>query len=282
VRSLSLPPENRAVRARPFLRWAGGKRWLLKNYSHHFPVAYRRYVEPFIGGGAVFFGVAPESALIADSNSELIATYKGLRNDLASVLDQLRVHAKRHGERYYYEVRDERPTTNVAIAARMIYLNKACWNGLYRVNGNGDFNVPYGDVSPPRIDEERLRLVSKALRIADIENQDFERTINSVRRRDFVFVDPPYTVRHNKNGFIKYNQKIFSWEDQERLAKHLELARQKGAQVVISNADHKSIRDLYSLKFWNHLTVYRSSTLASDASKRGAVSELLIKSKNCN
>jgi DNA adenine methylase len=162
-------------------------------------------------------------------------------------------------------------------AARFIYLNRTCWNGLYRVNKKGEFNVPIGTKSSVILEGDDFELVSKALKSATITTCDFETTIDKAGRGDFIFIDPPYTVKHNLNGFIKYNENIFSWQDQVRLKKSISDAVEKGAFVLVTNANHKSIKELYKGS-GEMIALNRASVIAGKSEARGTYSELAIKS----
>ena len=259
----------------PFLKWAGGKRWLV--YYHHdiFPCSYNRYIEPFLGSGAVFFHLQPRNAILSDTNLELINCYQALKSDSDKVLKTLKQHDRKHCKDYYYHIRDAKPRNIYTRAARFIYLNRTCWNGLYRVNLNGQFNVPIGTKNNILLDTDTFDAVSKQLKGAEIRHSDFETVIDEAEKNDLIFIDPPYTVKHNYNGFIKYNETLFNWEDQLRLRDATVRAKQRGAQIVLTNADHKSIRALYRNDF-DLYRVNRESVLAANSSFRGKVHELLV------
>jgi len=263
---------------RPFLNWAGGKRWLVSSHPESLTRTTGRYIEPFVGSGAVFFFLQPESALLADTNVLLVETYMAVRDEPEKVYDRLRKHQRRHSSEYYYRVRSSQPRTRAARAARLIYLNRTCFNGLYRVNLRGEFNVPIGSKQSVLYPDDDFEAWALALSGTVVTAQDFEATINSAQFSDFLYVDPPYTVKHNMNNFVKYNEHIFSWSDQERLARCLTAAADRGASVTLSNADHPSIRELYSADSWTHQTVDRHSRLAASSKHRRPTTELLISS----
>jgi DNA adenine methylase len=265
----------------PFLKWAGGKRWLVANHSNLFPSSFKTYFEPFLGSGAVFFHLLPEKAVLADKNAELIGVYEAIRNDWKGLLQHLKIHQKYHSKRYYYYVRGLSPRSIVSKAARFIYLNRTCFNGLYRVNMSGDFNVPKGTKSSVLLPGDDFQAVAHALRKCKLIAGDFAEIIEKAGRGDFVYVDPPYTVRHNNNNFIKYNETLFSWDDQVRLAQALFAARSRGAKILVSNVDHNSIRSLYS-GFGIISRVHRQSLLAADSIKRRASTELIITNLRVN
>lgn len=261
-------------RVQPFLKWAGGKRWLVSK-GLPTPNSYNRLVEPFVGSGAVFFHLQPESALLCDVNPELINLYKVVRDEPDRIQKALEFHHEKHSEEHYYRVRSQKCATSLERAARTLYLNRTCWNGLYRVNKMGDFNVPIGTKTEVILRGERMQDYSKVLKNAQIEVQDFENTIDLCEHGDFLFVDPPYTVKHNMNGFVKYNENIFSWNDQIRLSDALKRASTRGAHIVVTNADHESVLDLYKDGF-DYRPVQRSSVLAASSTHRGITSEAIF------
>lgn len=258
----------------PFLKWAGGKRWLASRHASIFPENYNRYIEPFLGSGAVFFKLAPQKAILADLNKELIDTYRAIKNDWHQVFSRLQIHHELFNKDYYYKIRNSKPANLYDRAARLIFLNRTCWNGLYRVNLKGVFNVPIGTKVAVIQEDDDFEKISKFLKKAKLYNDDFAVIIDKARENDLIFVDPPYTVRHDNNGFIKYNEKLFSWDDQIRLRNALVRAKQRGAKVIMTNANHKSIQKLYKNNF-ELLTVNRNSVLSGKSEYRGTVSELI-------
>lgn len=259
----------------PFLKWAGGKRWLSDRILQLASPIHGRYIEPFLGGGAVFFALKPERALLSDVNAELINTYSAIRDDHEKVFSLLKVHHLAHSKEYYYRVRSYKPRCEYRKAARFIYLNRTCWNGLYRVNLNGQFNVPIGTKSSVLMPTDDWPTLSALLGSAQLACGDFADSIAQAEEGDLVFADPPYTVKHNLNGFIKYNDSLFSWNDQIRLRDAALSAKRRGARVIVTNAHHESIKDLYQQHF--HLeSVSRASVLAGSAIHRGRYEELLI------
>lgn len=260
----------------PFLKWAGGKRWLMSAYSNIFPSEFNHYYEPFLGSGAVFFSIRPLEATLSDINPELISCYLAIRDNWASVKGLLETHHKNHTKEYYYLLRQEKPTDAVAKAARFIYLNRTCWNALYRVNLKGEFNVPIGTKNNVLLNTDNFEEVSKSLANVTIDNVDFEEVINRARKDDLIFADPPYTVKHNFNGFVKYNEKMFHWDDQIRLSQSLIDASARGCKIIITNAHHPSIMELYKDHFQLSVT-YRNSVIAASSDRRGKYEELIIK-----
>lgn len=260
----------------PFLKWAGGKRWLVSQHSDWLRLDANRYVEPFLGSGAVFFHIQPKSAVLSDLNTELISAYQALRDAPRKVRRHLMAHQRMHSHDHYYRVREQAPRTSATQAARFIYLNRTCFNGLYRVNLQGVFNVPKGTRDTVVFPTDDFKNVSRFLQAAELVSSDFADTVNKAKEGDFLYIDPPYTVRHNNNNFLKYNENIFSWADQMRLATCVAQAAKRGASILISNADHPCIHDLYGASFWQRLTVDRFSRLASSAKHRKGTTEAVI------
>lgn len=259
----------------PFLKWPGGKRWLVPEIRQRVGKIESTYYEPFLGGAAVFFALAAGEAVLADINPGLIELYRAMRDSPAILHGHLSVHQAKHNRRYYYQTRAARPSDAIERAARMLYLNRTCFNGIWRVNREGAFNVPMGTKTNVVFDGESFDEIARALKGAALHEQDFERTIEMASRGDVVYADPPYTVTHNDNGFIKYNDKIFSWADQIRLRDALRAALERGARVLVSNANHKSIRKLYR-GFGKLDEILRHSVVAGVGDKRAPTSELLI------
>ena len=262
----------------PFLKWAGGKRWLTSRVDEEFSFPeYNRYIEPFLGSGAMFFKHQPTSSILNDLNEELMITYKAIKKDWRKVYQILKRYHKLHNENFYYEMRSSNPRTIYSRAAKFIYLNRTCFNGLYRVNRSGEFNVPLGTKTNVVLPTDNFERISKNLQRARICHGDFERIIEKAQDQDFIFVDPPYTVKHENNGFVKYNEKLFSWEDQERLKDSLVRASERGAYIMITNAFHESIRKLYWGTGFKKEVVLRNSVIAASSSDRGKYKEYIIK-----
>lgn len=264
-----------APQTEPFLKWAGGKRWAVPNLRTLVPRVYGTYFEPFLGGGSLFFALRPANAALSDANIDLINAYRVVRDkpdDLERWLERLDSH---HDSNLYYRIRSRARGSEFWSALRFIYLNRTCWNGLYRVNKRGEFNVPIGTktaISYPK----GLSDQSSALKGATLEACDFSVTINRANTGDFVYVDPPYTVKHNNNGFVKYNENIFKWDDQERLAEEIASAIKRGVKVLVSNAAHESVRSLYA-GIGEIFEVERSSVLAASSLYRKREKEVIIK-----
>lgn len=260
----------------PFLKWAGGKRWLFTDEFITRLPSYERYIEPFLGGGAGFFALRPPAAFLCDVNEELINLYTQVRDHPAEISVRIRELQAEHTRTFYYDMRATCPTDPFERAVRTLYLNRTCWNGLYRLNQLGKFNVPIGTKDRIILETDDFELASELLANAELEVADFEQTLGGAGPGDLVFVDPPYTVKHNMNGFIKYNESIFTWEDQQRLHQSATMAAKRGAHVMITNADHASIRDLYSSATAIE-PVVRASVLAANPKFRSRTTELLIR-----
>jgi DNA adenine methylase len=257
----------------PLLKWAGGKRLLLSHILPFAPATFHRYYEPFLGGGAMFFSLQPPCATLSDTNEDLIEAYVEVRDSVQSVIDLLKRMPNSEGD--YYRIRESRPRTSVARAARLIYLCTLSFNGIYRQNLKGVFNVPYGHkthIAP--CDEDRLRRIAGTLQGKTVVPSDFESVAANAKKGDFAYFDPPYTVAHGNNGFIKYNANIFSWADQKRLASLANTLRKNGCNVLVSNADHRSIRELYP-RFKVRI-IERHSVMAASSLYRRPVKECLF------
>lgn len=261
----------------PFLKWAGGKRWLVQKHYDLFPKQFERYIEPFVGSGAVFFALQPSIGVLSDCNHALIEAYNAIKLDYKAVLKALKVHQENHSFDYYYKIRASTPRTIYTRAARFIYLNRTCWNGLYRVNQAGMFNVPKGTKNNVVLETDDFGAISLLLQNSEIMKSDFEAVISSARSGDFVFADPPYTIKHNKNNFVKYNEELFHWENQERLRDALISADKKGVQFMLTNAAHPSVKELYGKCGFNVIELERASVIASQAARRGVYTELIVR-----
>lgn len=263
------------AKCKPFLRWPGGKRWFVQHYSNLLPQTFNIYHEPFLGSGAVFFHLNPKQSIISDVNEWLMDTYRAIQSNYILVEEYLAQYQALHCKDFYYSSRNAKHTTLHKRAAQFIYLNRACWNGLFRVNRKGEFNVPIGTRSNiSRVDE--LKCINESLSGAYISSECFTRSIKDVASGDFVFVDPPYTVKHNNNGFIKYNETLFSWNDQVMLRDLLYDAHIKGAKILLLNANHESVISLYE-GFGSLHELNRNSMLAASSTFRGKTTEIAIK-----
>ena len=259
---------------KPFIKWPGGKRWLLDSKQITLPDYDGRYIEPFLGGAAVFFYLSPTKAILSDVNSKLINTYDAVRSDWQLVHCALKRMQALHCEEFYYKERARKRRTNHTKAAQFLYLNRTCWNGLYRENLFGEFNVPIGTKTQVLLPDDNFESASKALQRAELRVCDFEETLMDAKKGDLVFLDPPYTTAHNINGFIKYNQNIFSWNDQVRLRRCAEAAYQRGSKIILTNADHRTIHELYA-DMGQPKIVSRSSVISGSATARGKTTEVV-------
>ena len=272
-------------RPHPFLKWAGGKTTLIEEIAKRVSPTetFTRYVEPFVGGGALFFWIRHElprlTCRIADRNPLLTNTYVVVRDAVDELISALEVHARKHSTDHYYEVRQSNPSDPVERAALFIYLNRTCYNGLWRVNRRGEFNVPLGKYTNPKIlDEKTLRMVSQTLQDVEIWCVDFEEAVGDCGRNDLIYFDPPYQPLSATSRFTSYTPEGFGREEQERLARVFEILRKKGAFVILSNSDAEIVRNLYQVlspkPILDRVRVARS--INSKAGRRGAIDELLI------
>lgn len=258
--------------ARPFLRWPGGKRWLAPSLAPIIRATLQeRYVEPFLGSGAMFFAVQPARATLSDVNGALIATYRHIRNNRAAVIRALKRWPL--DQATFNSLRSTPIGSTAADAARFLYLNRVAFSGIYRVNQAGFFNVPYGGDRSHHVfwETDLLADASAALRSADLAARDFETSLALATEGDVVYCDPTYTVAHANNGFMRFNEKLFSWADQIRLAESARAAAARGATVIVSNAAHKSVRALYAGA--SRVTLARQSRLSASPDHRGIVDE---------
>ena len=274
--------------ATPIIKWVGGKGRLLSQLAPLLPPAAeeRRHVEPFIGGGAMFFARRPERALLSDVNPELIGVYKAVRDDVDGVISELsRLASAGHAAEAYYGVRTrynaERrarasKTTQTSRAAMFVYLNKTCFNGLHRVNRSGEFNVPAGKYKNPRIlDAENLRAASAALANADLRCAGFEELLGSARPGDFVYLDPPYVPASTTANFTAYAQDGFGPADQERLRDVYRELDRRGCRLMLSNSDVPAVRELY--REWRIDVVMAPRAVSCDGAGRQSVAEVVVR-----
>jgi len=271
--------------ARPFLKWAGGKRQLVPEIKKYVPKKYGTYHEPFVGAGALLFELQPPKAVINDSNSELINCYQVIKDSVDELIDNLREFKFKNEEEYYYQIRDwdrqfneykNIPTPRRA--ARILYLNKTCYNGLFRVNSHGQFNVPFGRYKNPNIlDEAALKAINKYLNNnkIDIFNTDFEEALKDAKKGDFVYLDPPYDPISNTASFTGYDVNGFDKNEQKRLKKVFDDLTSRGCKVILSNASTDFIKNLYE-DSGSLITVAATRNINSNAFKRGKVDEVLI------
>jgi DNA adenine methylase len=271
--------------AQPFLKWAGGKSQLLAQFDPFFPASVSEYCEPFIGGGAVFFHLRARfpqmKAIIRDNNPELINCYSAVRDhveQLAASLDEHLSRFRQSGEQYYYLVRAQHHLADsVARASRVIFLNKTCYNGLWRVNGRGEFNVPIGSYRPEKVslyDPANLAAASRALQGVDLAVEDFRETLRGVAPGTFVYVDPPYFPVSATANFTSYTKEEFGKAAQEELAALFADASRRGVRLMLSNSDTPFIRELY--KGFDLHTVKARRAVNCDGSKRGQILEVIV------
>lgn len=264
------------VGLQPFLRWAGGKRWLVSYLAEMTAaVKIRNYHEPFAGGAAVFFGIDfGGHSYLSDLNADLIETYAAVQGSPDQVWERLRQY--RNTEEDYYAARAAKPRTPTNRAARFIFLNHTSFNGLYRVNLRGEYNVPFGyKPSDNRPDLAQLRSASARLNSATLAVGDFVGALRNVAEGDLVFLDPPYTVAHNNNGFVKYNDRLFLFADQQRLSSVIDQLRDRGAYYVMTNAAHASIAELFD-KGDRCVETSRKNNVGGRTAARGRATEYLF------
>ena len=272
------------LKAKPFVKWAGGKRQIIDELKKYIPDEFNTYYEPFIGGGALLFELAPKKAVINDSNAELMNVYQVLCDDskFKKMCRVLNNYEANHSEEFFYEIRNKDKNKNTfnrlsdyTRAARTIYLNKACFNGLYRVNSKNEFNVPFGKKSKVNTyDGNNLITVSNYLTMNDIKilNKDFEEVLKDAKKGDFVYFDPPYDS--DNNIFTSYTEEGFGKEEQRRLAKVFKELDQKGVYVMLSNHNTTLINELY--KDYHIHVIEAKRNINSDGKKRGKVEEVII------
>jgi DNA adenine methylase len=275
-----LDGEGSQAPAKPFLKWAGGKGQLIEQFRPLFPPDYRRYFEPFVGSAAVFFALRPRRAVLTDVNRELVDCYRAVQSNVERVIAALRLH--RYDEEHYYRVRDIDPArlAPAAGAARTIFLNKTGYNGLYRVNRKGRFNVPFGRYTNPGFSHpsrlENLRACARVLRGVTLEVRDFADVTRHARARDFVYFDPPYVPASSTADFTSYVPGGFALDSQRRLAEVFGDLARRGVFVMLSNSDTPTVRELY--RDFRIDTVLASRSINSRSDKRGKVGEVVVRS----
>ena len=269
-------PQGIAI-PRPFLKWAGGKSQLIQQYIPHFPPQYQTYYEPFLGGGAIFFHLLPQQAVLTDINPALVNVYECVRDRVEELIELLQEHERSHSLEHYYQTRSIHTGTNLERAARLIYLNKTCFNGLYRENNKGEFNVPMGKYKNPAVcQSELLRSVSRILKDVAIAIQPFDAVLDHATPNDFVYFDPPYHPISTTSNFTAYSRYSFDSTDQERLREVFGQLAKRGVKVLLSNSDCPFIRELY--QGFNIYTISASRAINSNAQKRGKITEVLVTS----
>ena len=271
--------EDRIEDAGPFLKWAGGKSQLLPELRKRLPKSWNRYFEPFIGGGALFFDVQPEQANLSDVNEELINAYRVVQTDVERLIRELKKHE--HSEAYYYELRDADRLkyyarwSPVRRASRLLYLNKTCFNGLYRVNSHGYFNVPFGQYKNPRVcDPEMLRACSRVLQNTTLSVGSFEEVAFRAKAGDFVYFDPPYAPISKTSAFTAYARRGFGEELQVELRDVCDELTKRGVHFMLSNSHTELIMGLY--KNYPIDVVFASRAINSQGSGRGKVREVIV------
>ena len=274
---------DKLEKLQPFTKWTGGKRKLLPKLKELLPVDYNNYYEPFIGGGALFFELAPKNATINDFNEELINCYIQIKNNPKELIEVLRKHKERDSKEYYLEIRglDRLDTfsnlSGIERAARIMYMLRVDFNGLYRVNSKNQFNVPYGNYSNPKIvDEELINSISDYLNSNEIKiiSGDFEDSLNTVKEGDFVYFDPPYIPLNETSSFTSYTHEGFSYEDQVRLRDTFRKLTEKGVKAMVSNSSSEITIELYNEFNIHYVDVTRTN--GGKSSSRGVVKEVII------
>ncbi|MBF1701083.1 MAG: DNA adenine methylase [Streptococcus sanguinis] len=267
----------------PFTKWTGGKRQLLGELRSYMPETYGRYFEPFVGGGALFFDLAPEKAVINDFNEELINAYRQIKNNPAELINLLIKHKENNSKDYYLELRsadrDGRISrmTGVERAARILYMLRVDFNGLYRVNSKNQFNVPYGRYKNPKIvDVDLLYQISEYLNENDIEilQTDFAEAVKDAQTGDFVYFDPPYIPLNETSSFTSYTHEGFSYEEQVRLRDTFKELTERGVYAMLSNSSSPLVEELY--KDFNIYFVEAQRTNGAKSSSRGKISEIIV------
>ena len=275
------------VTPKPFVKWAGGKRQLIPVLSQNLPKEFGTYYEPFLGGGALLFHILSEKmgkrCGVSDLNSDLILTYTTIRDKTEDLIRSLKNHArnyKKDSKSYYYLIRESNPRSAVEKTSRLIFLNRTCFNGLYRVNRKGKFNVPLGRYTNPSIvNEENLRSVAHVLQSSKISIlcRDFESVLRDAKKGDLVYFDPPYQPVSSTANFTSYTNKSFTTEDLARLAELCLKLDSKGCKVLLSNSYSKEVVDVFKEKNWNLSKIAANRAINSNSDKRTGHYELLIK-----
>lgn len=285
VRTASVSPVLSGNAPRPFVKWAGGKGQHLEKLSARSPLRFKTYYEPFLGGGALFFHLyrsrVPFKAVLSDANEELITAYRVVKSEVDELILRLKEHQKNfalYSKEYYYSIRDcQKSLSDIERASRLLFLNKTCYNGLYRVNRRGKFNVPFGSYKKPRIcDENNLRAASSALQSssAELVVADYEEAIKNAEEGDYVYFDPPYHPISSTANFTAYTDSGFTLADQRRLAQVFDKLDNRRCQIVLSNSDVPEIRKMYSKFHVNSVESLRAINCVGG--KRRGHAELII------
>ena len=272
---------------KPFVKWAGGKRQLIPTLNENLPETFGTYFEPFLGGGALLFHMLTErqgqKCSISDLNSDLVLSYTTIRDRTEALITSLKNHEKNYqkdSKSYYYSIRESNPRSQIEKTSRLIFLNRTCFNGLYRVNSKGKFNVPLGKYSNPNIvNEDNLRSVSHILQSSkvDIQCRDFESVLRDAKKGDLVYFDPPYQPVSDTANFTSYTNKDFTYDDLSRLAELCMDLDSKGCRVLLSNSNSKEVADMFSAKPWTVNKIRANRSINSNSKKRTGHFELLIR-----
>ncbi|EGP94362.1 DNA adenine methylase [Nitrosarchaeum koreense] len=279
--------EQILVTPKPFVKWAGGKRQLIPILHQNLPGAFGTYYEPFLGGGALLFHILTDKngqkCSISDLNSDLVLAYTTIRDRIDALISSLKSHEKNYqkdSKSYYYSVRESNPRNEVEKTSRLIFLNRTCFNGLYRVNSKGKFNVPLGKYTNPNIvNEENIRAVSSILQTnrISIKCRDFESVLRDAKKGDLVYFDPPYQPVSSTANFTSYTTKDFTYDDLTRLAELCLKLDSKECHVLLSNSDSKEVSDIFAKKPWKITRIEVNRSINSNSKKRTGHFELLIK-----
>jgi len=272
---------------KPFVKWAGGKRQLLPIIEQNLPEKFDTYFEPFLGGGALLFHLLSTKEnvtySVSDLNSDLVLAYTTIRDRIDNLIQSLKNHEKnyhKNSKEYYYNIRDSTPRSEIEKTSRLLFLNRTCFNGLYRVNSSGKFNVPLGRYTNPNIvNEENLRSVSSILQSnkVSIKCRDFESVLNDAKKGDLVYFDPPYQPVSDTANFTSYTNRDFTLDDLSRLSELCHKLDEKGCKVLLSNSDSKVVSKMFSNKTWNISKINANRSINSNSKKRTGHFELLIK-----
>ena len=272
---------------KPFVKWAGGKRQLLPIIEQNLPEKFDTYFEPFLGGGALLFHLLSTKEnvtySVSDLNSDLVLAYTTIRDRIDNLIQSLKNHEKnyhKNSKEYYYNIRDSTPRSEIEKTSRLLFLNRTCFNGLYRVNSSGKFNVPLGRYTNPNIvNEENLRSVSSILQSnkVSIKCRDFESVLNDAKKGDLVYFDPPYQPVSDTANFTSYTNRDFTFDDLSRLSELCHKLDEKGCKVLLSNSDSKVVSKMFSQKTWKISKINANRSINSNSKKRTGHFELLIK-----
>lgn len=263
------------VTCKPILRWAGGKTWFLKHLHELLPTnGFGKYHEPFLGGASVLLHLQPRAAFVSDTNQELIETYRQIQGNVEQVI--LCLSAFENTQECYYDIRAANYTSAHERAARFIYLNQTSFNGIYRVNLKGEYNVPFGYRKKDFFDPDNIRAVANVIHNYQFFSSDFGESLENIEKGDLVFLDPPYTVSHNHNGFIKYNAKLFDEKSQFRLAEFIDNVDARGAYYILTNAAHAWVKEVFHRKGRVIKKFSRASLIGGAKAERGQYEEFVF------